>query len=210
VTRTEARFVTLEGIDGSGKSTLLRALTAALDERPQIRYHRTREETETWLGEAVKRSIRDQCFPLATCYLFLADRAQHLSRLAPHFRDGHLVLSDRYHDSTRAYQAVTLGETFGGIEAYEAWLRIHTDPWLLHPVRTYLLDVDPQVACQRLAAGRDDTTPYEKEGFLSAVRDQYLRIAHEEPERILVLDGEKDTEGLVHDVLTDLETIGLI
>lgn len=209
MTRTEARFVTFEGIDGSGKSTLVQGVSEALSERAGMRVYATREETTSWLGEAVKRSIRDRLFPLATCYLFLADRAQHLNTLAPRFRDGFLVLSDRFHDSTRAYQAVTLGETFGGIEAFEAWLQVHTDPWLLHPVRTYLVDVDARVACERLAAARADTTPYEREGFLQAVREQYQRIAADEAERFLVLDGTKRPEELVAEVVADLEALGL-
>lgn len=209
MTRTEARFVTFEGIDGSGKSTLIRGVEAALEGRA-AKIHFTREETTTWLGEAVRRSISERVFPLATCYLFLADRAQHLSRLAPRFRDGFVVLSDRFHDSTRAYQAVTLGETFGGIEAFEAWLRVHTDPWLLHPVRTYLIDLDAEAACARLAKAREDPTPYEREGFLRAVRDQYRRIARDEPERVKVLDGTKSPEALVAEVVADLEGLGLV
>ena len=203
------RFVTLEGIDGSGKSTLSSALRRLLEARGEQALF-TREETPTFVGEAVKRSIEERMHPLTTCYLFLADRAEHLREVVPVLADGRLVVSDRYHDSTRAYQAVTLAGFFHSVEAYEAWLRLHTEPWLVVPERTYLIDVPAEVAGGRLEAARQKTTAYEKVAFLDKVRSEYLRIAKEEPERIMVLDGLRTPDDLAAAVIADLEATGLL
>lgn len=198
-----ARLVTFEGIDGAGKSTLVAGVEAKLTARKADVVF-TREETTSWLGEAVRRSIRDGADPLVTLYLFLADRAAHIAQLAPEFEAARLVLSDRYHDSTRAYQAVTLAERFGGAGRFDAWLDAQTRDWLVVPRRTYLVDLDAEAAVARMG-GRDITTRYEKQDFLGRVRDEYLRIAKADAERFVVLDGREAPDVLVRRVLEDLE-----
>lgn len=202
------RFVSFEGIDGSGKSTLVKGVAHALREtghEPVV----TREETTGWLGAAVRRNIAEHGDPLATLYLFLADRAHHLAVLGPEFEAGRLVITDRYHDSTRAYQAVTLGDRFGGPEAFDAWLHETVRPWLVVPRRTYLVDLEPETAVSRMA-GRDDKTPYEKAAFLGKVRDRYRALAAAEPARFKVLDGTLSPEALVAAVVDDLRASGLL
>ena len=202
------RLVTFEGIDGAGKSTLISGVETALAARGVDALF-TREETNTWIGEGVKRSIADRTDPLTTLYLFLADRAEHLAALRPRLDEGGLVFSDRYHDSTRAYQAVTLADRFGGVASFEKWLAAQVAPWLVPPARTYLLDVKPAQAVSRMGE-RPGTTIYERSGFLTKVREQYLRLAKFEPDRWVVLDGSLGPHELVSKVVEDLERCGLL
>lgn len=202
---TPERLVSFEGIDGAGKSTLIAAVAEALRARgvdPLV----TREETTGWLGEAVRRSIDERMDPLATLFLFLADRAHHLAALRPELTAGRLVLTDRYHDSTRAYQAVTLADRFDDLDTR---LRDVSEGWLVTPLRTYLVDIDPEVAVGRMA-GRGSRTNYEKATFLGKVRAEYLRIVAAEPERFVVLDGTRQTVELVRVITADLETLGVL
>ncbi|MBW3582343.1 MAG: dTMP kinase [Euryarchaeota archaeon] len=200
-----ARLVSFEGIDGAGKSTLIAGVAEALRTRgvdPLV----TREETTGWLGEAVRRSIDERMDPLATLFLFLADRAHHLAALRPELARGRLVLTDRYHDSTRAYQAVTLADRFDDLDG---WLKEVSHDWLITPLRTYLVDIDPEVAVGRMA-DRGSRTNYEKAAFLGKVRSEYLRIVAAEPERFVVLDGTRPTVELVRVITADLETLGAL
>lgn len=104
-------LVTIEGLDGSGKSSCLQRLRQAEFARDVVF---TREPTDSWYGEAVKRSIAsDDADPLAELFLYVADHAAHLSRtIEPAIAAEKPVISDRYSDSRYAYQGATLAERF--------------------------------------------------------------------------------------------------
>lgn len=162
-----------EGIDGSGKSTAIRAVADALDRDDVVV---TREETETWRGDAVRRHIEEHGDPWATLHLFLADRAAHVPEIQAHLEAGQHVLCDRFLHSTLAYQSVTLD---GQVDDVTGHLRGLHDPWCITPDHVLLFDVDPTVALERIH-GRGDATPYEKVGFLERVRAVYGRLATQE------------------------------
>ena len=137
-------LVTIEGIDGSGKSTLHGALgQALLDLSPII----TREPGSTWVGEAVRRAIREHADPVAEALLFVADHAAHLREvIRPALLEGRLVISDRYIDSRFVYQQVTLD---GIIPDPLGWLRAVHAGWTIYPDLTILLAVPVSVALER-------------------------------------------------------------
>src|SRR5205823_9822534 len=100
-------LVTFEGIDGSGKSTACRALVEALAKRGlPARAHA--EPTRSWLGEAVRRGISGDVAPWTEALLFMADHATHVEQAKRELTEGALVLSDRWSDSTFAYQGAAL------------------------------------------------------------------------------------------------------
>ena len=101
------RFITFEGIDGAGKTTIIRRIEPELRSRG-YRVVITTEPTRTWLGDAVKRSYDDDIGPLAETFLFLADRARHTIQIREWLARGATVVSDRYADSTYAYQGARL------------------------------------------------------------------------------------------------------
>ena len=120
-------LITLEGIDGSGKSTLHESLREPLADLDPLF---TREPGATWVGDQVRRAIREQIDPVTEATLFVADHAAHLAKVVrPALAEGRLVISDRYSDSRYAYQSVTLAERNSGTGKMAAgnaqWLDHH-------------------------------------------------------------------------------------
>jgi dTMP kinase len=172
-------LVAFEGIDGSGKSTVMQLVASAL--RAQgLRVETTQEPTKTWLGEAVRRGIREAIDPLAMAFLFLADRALHVPELR---KEGSIVLTDRYADSTTAYQAAALE---GRVADPLQYLVKVQDELFPRPDLALLLDVNVDVALKRIQ-GRAQMEPFEQEQFLRRVRSNYLRLAKEN--RLVVVDA---------------------
>lgn len=181
-------FITFEGIDGSGKSTTLNHVAAALRERGH-KVWTTREETETFIGDAIRTSIANRLDPLCTTYLFLADRAEHAAEIEAHLAAGDIVLCDRFKHSTYAYQSVTLEGRVPNVTSFLDQLHA---PIPLEPDHVVLFDVDPKVSVAR-AESRGATTPYEKAVFLEKVRAAYLA---QKDDRFTVLDANAPLEEL--------------
>lgn len=190
------RFITLEGIDGSGKSSTLARITAAL-RRDGVAVWATREETQGPTGEWVRRAIAEDWPPIATAFLFAADRARHVQEIEAHLAAGDNVLCDRFIHSTLAYQSVTLA---GLVTDAKAWLKDLHAPWCPQPDRVILFDSDPEKAVAR-AARRGVTTPYEKVAFLKRVRQNYQAMAKSDPQRFVVLDADRGMDELAASAL---------
>ncbi len=192
-----ARFIVFEGIDGSGKSTALARVMAALKpEFPGLLA--TREETDTPLGHWVRESIAQRMDPLATAFLFMADRAQHVQQIRHMIGQGHQVLCDRFHFSTYAYQTVTLRDR---IQDPQEWLEEQHARFSIHPDHVLLFDADPATCVERLSA-RGEATPYEKVEFLSQVRDNYLRLADEYAGKFRVIDANRSQDEVAAEAVT--------
>lgn len=172
-------YITVEGIDGCGKSTLVDGLR---DKFPEARF--TEEpKAGLWTGEAVREALVSDTGPFTDALLFMADRAEHLHRLVkPALADGRMVISDRSADSTYAYQArrVETLEPFSWFDACYA-------PWDVEPDLTIWIDVDPEVAIERV----DGDEKYERVETLREVRDNYerLNMMHNRYHRV---DGEQE------------------
>jgi dTMP kinase len=190
-------LVTLEGLDGSGKTTAWRALR---DRYPSAVF--TREPTDSWYGEAVLRSVDDaDADPLAELFLYMADHADHLSRVVrPALADGSLVVSDRYSDSRIAYQAATLADRLA--DPYEYVRAIHA-PVSRPPDATLYLDVDPETAAER--SGR--TNKFERVAHLRAVREGYERLIDDDPDRFVRIDATRPEAAVVDDVTAAVDRL---
>jgi len=178
-------FITLEGGEGSGKSTLAGALASRLEERG-YGICLTREPGGTALGLAVQQLLeRDRApAPLAELLLFTADRAQHVHEvIAPALAAGKVVVCDRFSDSTLAYQGFGRGLDIGLIR------RLNEEATGgLKPDLTLLLDLSPEASLTREGA-QVDVTGREPEVFHQRVREGFLALAQEEPQRFVVIDG---------------------
>ena len=190
------RFFALEGIDGSGKSTQLPLLARRLEAlgRPCVQ---TREPTGGPMGTLLRQVLTGQvdCDSRVVAPLFVADRLDHLLRkgdgLLALVEGGTDVLCDRYYFSSYAYQSVDLP-----LEWVIGANRPCAD--LLRPDATLFLDVDPELALERIARGRDHTELFETRERLTHTREQYFRAfeAEKDRERILILPGDLPPEEL--------------
>jgi dTMP kinase len=177
-------FVTFEGPDGAGKSTALQAVAEALrtDGRKVVT---TRQPGGSSLN------VRDAILggqpvePLAELFLFLADRAQHVSEvIRPALQRGEIVLCDRYGDSTVVYQGHARGLSVPKLRELN---QLATGG--LAPDLTVLLDLDVDVALQRVTS--PDRLDREPRAFHQAVRQGFLDEAEREPSRFVVVDASQ-------------------
>ena len=194
-------FITLEGGEGAGKSTLMRGLFEALDS-PTGRVVTTREPGGSPGAEAIRKLLLDGTLSqelddhLAETLLIYAARADHLSRvIRPALARSCIVLCDRFHDSTHAYQGGGRGVPREALDALDRIVIRETLPDL-----TLLLDVDVDTGVRRAAERRRlmksavATKPldrFEKLDlrFHATVREQYLERAAAEPGRLYVIDA---------------------
>ncbi len=193
-------FITFEGIDGSGKSTQLRLLAGFLRMKG-YEVLATREPGGTPVGVRLRAALLDdqeQVDPLTELLVFAADRAQHVRRLLrPALESGRIVLSDRYADATIAYQGAGRGfapQLISGIVA------LATEG--LTPDRTLLFDLSVAESIERMRrrtegrrkADKGDRLDAESEEFHTRVRNAYLRMASDEPERFRIIDTSASIE----------------
>jgi dTMP kinase len=183
-------LITLEGIDGAGKTTAQEALSAAYPDAVC-----TREPTDSWYGEAVKRSIGDATSdPLAELFLFVADHADHLARtVQPALDDGRLVISDRYVDSRIAYQGASL---CGVVDRPMEYVRGVHAPFTRMPDATLYFDVSPELGAERAGA----TNKMEHIDFLADVAANYERLLEAEPGRFVRIDATRSPEAVIESV----------
>lgn len=182
-------FVTLEGIDGAGKTVLAQGLRDDLRD-VGVDAVLTEEPTGSWSGDAVRQAVEEGAAPRVQALLFLADRALHIETIREWLDAGRLVLCDRYHDSTLAYQGVALREELADPRG---WLNEAAGPFLLEPDLTFLLLVEPEEALRRVEATRSPS-PFERADYLAQVQDVYRDLA--KSARFVVLDANRSPEAV--------------
>jgi dTMP kinase len=187
-------FISFEGIDGVGKSTQLELLVGYLNENGRT-VCRTLEPGGTDLGREIRELLlhrKGEVAPRAEALLFAADRAHHVATLVrPALERGEVVVTDRYLDSSVAYQGS--GRDLGFEQVRE--LSLFAVDGLL-PDLTVLLDLDAEKAAARRSntGAEPDRLERAKTEFFETVRQAYLKMAADEPKRWLVLDAEQSVE----------------
>ena len=185
------RFITFEGIDGAGKSTHI-GFTVDYLKRHGKGVVSTREPGGTPLSETLRELVLHQKMHLETeALLVFAARREHVALvIEPALERGEWVVSDRFTDSSFAYQGGGRGLSKQKLETLEQWVHPHLQPDL-----TLLFDVPTDVARERLAATRTlDKFEREQADFHNATREGYLARAKEHPERIVVIDSTQPIE----------------
>ena len=189
-------FITFEGPEGSGKSSHIYPLAEVLRQRG-FSVIVTREPGGTPIGDEIRSVIlslkNTEMHPTTEILLFQAGRAQHVHQLIlPALEEGKIVLCDRYADSTLAYQGY--GHQTDIVQLSQM---IHFATGGLQPDLTLLLDVDITVGLQRRSSDADDTwnrLDAKEQDFHQRVRQGYLNMAKEQPERWSVIDASQPLE----------------
>lgn len=196
-------FITFEGNEGCGKSTQIAMLCDYLKSR-KIECVLTREPGGTVLAEKIRALLLDvksgaKIFPKAELLLFEAARAQHVDEIIkPALASGKFVISDRFFDSSTAYQggARGLGEAF--VKSANALAVGDCIPDL-----TILLDVPAELGLERARVrdgGYSDRMGSEKLEFYESVRRSFLKIAQDNPERFALVNGAPAPEKVAQEI----------
>jgi dTMP kinase len=187
-------FVTFEGIDRSGKTTQARMLVEALGDDALA----VREPGGTEVGERLRDLLKDPSVsisPEAEALMFAAARAELVAQvIRPALDQGKVVVSDRFLDSSLAYQGVARGL---GVDDVEQINRFATGG--LMPDLTFLLSIDPARAAER--AGQLDRFEDEGDSLQKAVYEAYGELAERDPARWQIIDADRPSSEVHADVL---------
>lgn len=198
-------FLTFEGGEGGGKTIQARLLAEALRERGH-KVLVTREPGGTDLGEVLRRLVLDpDGAPLATeaeLLLLLADRAQHVREvILPGLRANTVVISDRFVDSTLAYQGYGRGIPLDLLSRLNSFV-CHA----CMPALTFILDVSVTVGLQRASqcrgAVQTDIFEAQARDFHQRVRDGFLAVAQEHSERVCVIDADRPVDRIHQQIVS--------
>jgi dTMP kinase len=207
-------FITFEGIDGSGKTTHLELLHTHLLQKG-VDVVRAREPGGTELGESIRQILLHSkttgLGPVSELLLYYASRHQNLfENILPALEKGRWVLCDRFADASMAYQGFGRGIDLDLIRQLSRLVIDQHQPDL-----TILIDLEPALALARarrrnqkgtVDEGRFEQEPLE---FFERVRQGYLAIARENPERVRTVDGDQPVEAVHLNILELLSRYGV-
>ena len=195
---TNGLFITFEGGDGCGKTTQIKLLDEYLRSKG-YRTLLTREPGSKGLGVKLREILLNydgEVSPTCESFLFLADRAQHVDCIIkPALQEGVIVLCDRHTDSTVAYQGYGRGLD---LEQIHRLNNIATSG--LKPDLTIVLDVDVETSQKRVGDEKDRMESAGVE-FFERVRQGFLEIAKQEPERVKVVDSTQTIQEIHEQIL---------
>lgn len=192
-------FISFEGPEGAGKSSVLRAVTAALQERADVDLVTTREPGGSHIAEMIRNVIltpEEHGMDARTeALLYAAARRQHLVDVVlPALDAGQVVISDRYVDSSLAYQGGGRGL---GVATVWEMNQFAMDGVL--PDLTVYLDVPVEVGLARVARRREAANRLDNESlaFHNKVRDTYLKLQQAQPDRIHIVDATQPLQTVI-------------
>ncbi len=193
-------FITIEGPEGSGKSSVTKKVAEML-EKDGEQIVMTREPGGTPIAEQIRNVILDKentkMDPMTEALLYAASRRQHLvEKVWPLSKEGKIVISDRFIDSSLAYQGGARG--LGIDRIYELNMTYATEGY--SPDLTLLFDLEPEIGLARIAANASrevNRLDLEKIEFHRQVRQTFLDLAKRFPERFVIIDASKPFDEVV-------------
>lgn len=203
-------FISFEGIDGAGKSTLIQHIEQFLQNQGQ-KTLKIRQPGSTPLGEEIRDILQHRDIevnPKTESLLFIASFIQALETLIkPALQEGTWVLSDRFFDSTRAYQGA--GRELGRSRIDEIIKASLAYDLQNTPTRTYLLDLPVEIAQERLCRPERKLDKIEAAGieFQRRLRTEYLQMAKESPERFVILQSHLTPKELENACQKDIQSL---
>ncbi len=201
-------FVSFEGPDGAGKSTVLKEVLNQIGSELKTQYLVTREPGGSKIAEKIRDIIldpaNDKMDNKTEALLYAASRSQHVEEIIrPALKEGKVVFSDRYVDSSLAYQGA--GRDLG-IQEVKQINDFATDK--LDPDLTFFLDLDPEVGLKRiekLRPGQEDRLEQENLAFHKKVYAGFLKVKEMYPERFVTVDATQPIDQVVAQVIAILK-----
>ena len=201
----KAKFITLEGIEGSGKTSSLKSITDLLDKK-NISYVVTREPGGSSIGKELRAILLDpetEISPEVELLLMLSDRKDHVEKvILPNLEKGNWVVSDRFMDSSIAYQ--------GGGRQLGKKLIISLSEYLNlpQPDLTLLFDLPVETSLSRVKErGALDRFEKEELEFHKRIRNAYLDLAKNNSNRIKIIDSSEKIESMLNNVKQAIEKL---
>jgi len=194
---SRGKFITFEGIDGAGKTTQAAMLVEFL-EKQKLSISFVREPGGDPISESIRKLLlhsEETMSDRAEALLMIASRAQLTDKvILPYLMDGRWVIADRYADSTLAYQGGGRGLSSTALKEIN-----YFGTYTLKPDLTFFLDISVEEANKRMSVSRDRI---EKEGdeFQQRVRDFYTNLHTEEPERVILINGENSIDAIHNEI----------
>jgi dTMP kinase len=195
-------FITFEGIEGCGKSTQAMLLYNVLMTKG-YEVLLTHEPGGPVISEAIRKILLDpenyEMLPETEMLLYMASRSQHTGQwIIPAMQEGKLVISDRYYDSTIAYQGAARELDLNIIEGITRFATFNTEPDL-----TFLIDLPVELGLRRIQTRKLDRLEMETIEFHAKVRDQYLKLAQKHSYRYRVINGDNLVDS-IHQQIVNL------
>jgi dTMP kinase len=207
VPENQGLFISFEGIDGVGKSTQADLMESYLAKRG-LEVVRTLEPGGTELGVEIRHLLlhrKGEVSVRSEALLYAADRAHHVARIIrPALAKGQIVISDRYLDSSVAYQGAGRQLDLTEVRDLSLWAVDN-----LLPDLTVLLDLDAEAASIRRGqtGAEPDRLEREKISFFEAARETYKKLAAAEPNRFHLVDAAQDPESIWKQIQPRLDTL---
>lgn len=203
----KAKFITIDGIEGTGKSTQIELLKKYFVKK-QMHCIFTREPGGTALGEKIRNLLlngnnnNDDIDDKTELLLMFAARNQHIQQIIKPALDKNIcVISDRFTDSTFAYQGGGRGIDFKKIEALETWVMGD-----FRPSVSIFLDIDLETSMARVnKRGGKDRIEQESIDFFMRVRETYLGLAKKYPNRIKLIDAKQPKKEIHQQIITEVK-----
>ena len=185
-------FISIEGGDGVGKTTAIKSLEEKLNKN-NIKYYLTREPGGSKISESIRNIILDKNNieedPKTEALLYAASRRQHLVEIVlPKLKKGELVITDRYIDSSLAYQGYARGI---GIKEVLSINTFAIDSYF--PDLTFFLDLSPEEGLKRISKNNrvEDRLDKEKDSFHKKVYEGYKQVIKKYKNRFVIVDASK-------------------